>query len=206
MDKFEKQFYLFAHALYVCNKEKKYKIAADELLQAINITFENYTITSTLHDHILFPFEFTIINSIAICYYFMKKLDTAIFILQQLMKCLQQKKMNIEEFSKKYPMVTYNLSMWLGIEKRYEESLEVSQKGLDCALKYRRYDTLSGLLYNHGYTLICLGNEDGKKFLQKSLLQDFIIQREASLKLSLQDIQKSFGKRFLNELKSVTIF
>ena len=202
MDKLEKQFYLYANGIYLCNSQKEYEKALSELKEAIKITFPNYTEKYFLNSHILFPIEFSIINNIAICYYRLKALDNAIFIMQQLLQCLENKKMCTEELPKKYPMIAYNLSMWLGLQKQYEKSLSVSQKGIDCCLKYQQYSSLSDLFYNHGYTLIMLNKkEKGKEFIEKSLTFDSIIGRNDRLKNSKKDIEQSFGIDFFSTLK-----
>ncbi len=206
MNKFELQFYLYSHAVFIYNTEKNYKVALDELNKSIKITFPNYTNEANFDNHIFTSLEFLILNNIAICTYFTKDFDKAISLMKKIMVSLEARKNFTDIYAKKYPMIAYNLSTWLGIKKHYAESLEVSQKGIDCCLKYQQYSSISDLFYNHGYTFMMLGEkEKGKEFLKKSLAFDSIFDRKKFIDSAKSDIIKSFGTIFLSDLQNFKI-
>ena len=207
MDKFERQFYLFAHSVYEYKINKNYLEAIKGLHEAIAITFPLYSDGCDLQNHLFTSTEFSIINNIAICLYFLKEIDTAINVMEQLATCIENRYLESDIYACKYPMIAYNLSLWLGITKQYEKSLLFSRKGIDCCIKCERYAALSGLLYNSGFTLVMLKRkEEAIDNLKKSLAFDSILQNNQSLSSSIRDIEKTFGNDFLQETSIYKIF
>ena len=206
MNKFEEQYYLLGHSIYLLHEKKDAEKSLLELDKAIRITFPDYVYGCNIQEHIFTSIEFAILNSISISYYHANKIDMAINLMQQLMICLENRKFTLDIFSAKYPLVAYNLSLWLGITKQYEKSLEISQRGIDFCLKHEQYKIASDLFYNQGFTLICMGKQAaGTDFIKKSLAFDSIMQRTSSFSASLNDLETSFGKSFLSNVSVYSI-
>ena len=207
MDKFEEQFYLYAHAVYTYKICNDYPTALEELYKSIHSTFLHYEDGCNVQQHLFTSIELSILNSIAICLYKLKKTDTAIAVMEQLALCLENKYEESDIYIQKYPMITYNLSTWLGITKQYEKSLMYSNKGIDCCMKNERYSLLSHLFYNTGFTLMKMNRrKEGKEYLKKSLALDSIFNKNDSISNSILDIKQSFEKDFLKELNVYNIF
>lgn len=206
-NKFEEQFYLYAHAVYSYKVEKNHSLALEKLHKSILFTFPTYTDGCDIQKHLFTSVELSIINSIAICLYKLQKTETAIDVMEQLALCLENRYSESDIYVQKYPMITYNLSTWLGFAKKYEKSLEYSKKGIDCCMKLERYSLLSYLLYNTGFTLMKLNRkEKGKEYLKKSLVLDSIFNNTHSFSNSINDIKCSFSENFLTELNTYKIF
>ena len=206
-NKFEEQFYQYAHAVYSYKVEKNHSLALEELHKAILLTFPTYTDGCDIQKHLFTSIELSILNSIAICLYKLHKTDTAITVMEQLTLCLEDKYSESDIYVQKYPMITYNLSTWLGITMQYEKSLEYSKKGIDCCMKNEKYSILPRLLYNTGFSLVKLNRkEESKEFLKKSLVLDYIFNNTHSLTNSVNDIKQSFNEDFLIELNTYKIF
>ena len=65
--------------------------------------------------------------------------------MEQLYDFLESNDVDREEYAKRMPMISYNLSLWLGLKKDYMKSLAVAEKGIECSLKYGKYSDLANL-------------------------------------------------------------
>ena len=207
MNRFEKQFYMFANAVYLYKIDKNLDSALNELNEAMLITYPDYERLENLNSHLFTDVEFNILNNISICLYFKNENSKAISLLRNLLFYLERKKVGTEEFKRKYPMITYNLSMWLGMTKQYDEALSVSKKGIDFCLKYECYSVLPDLFYNTGYTHMLLHrNDEAIENLRKSLALDSIFGKSESLSYSLTDLKESFQSEFIQKLRVYPVF
>jgi hypothetical protein len=114
--------------------------------------------------------------------------------------------MDMEEYARRLPPVAYNLSMWLGLQKDYEKSLDVAERGIECSVKYGKYASLADLLYNKGFTLLCLGRtEEGKEVLRKAFMLMYACDSSSSYAVFKDDMEKAFGKDLWAEVKDIAL-
>ena len=128
MGRLEKQFYLYADSIQKIHVLSDYSQAIKNLEAALQITFPKYTIGSNINKHLFIPIEITILNNIAINLYHLHKKIEAIKLMQQIIYCLENNSLEKEEYAKKYPPIAYNLSLWLGLEEKYDEAVKVIRK------------------------------------------------------------------------------
>lgn len=70
------------------------------------------------------------------------------------------------------PLTAYNYSRLLGLERRYEEAIEVAELGRQCCVKYNKCRMLGGLLLNIACCLHELGEDEKSKEL---LIQSYYV-------------------------------
>ncbi len=195
MNNHEQQFYLLAQALHHARIGKDWGTAIEIFEAAICLTMPSYTVGSDINTNMLTSMEFTILNNIAICLWFLKQNDDAIDLMERLYEILDTYDMDREEYSKRLPMIAYNLSTWLGIRKEYTAALCVAEEGIDCCIKYGKYASLGDLLYNKGFTMMCLGDrERAKPVLQKAFMFLLACGKAVSYKNLKKDLTDAFGK------------
>ncbi len=206
LNKFEEQFYLYVHAVLSRLKKQNINTVLKELEKSLLLTFPSFNIDKDFSKHLFTSVEISILNNIAICHFIMNNIDISINILNQLVINLEKTKTGSEIFKIKYPMITCNLSAWLGIKGKYIDGAEISRKGINCCKKYERYSSLGDLLYNHGYTLMMLHNaEEGKKYLRKSIFFAAILSNNHSIQNAKKDIEDSFGQEMWKEISCFKI-
>ena len=92
-------------------------------------------------------------NAIANCHFMMKQYDMAIDVYYQLKRFYDQHTTNAEEVLRTQPMVLYNLSKVLGLQGRYDESIEICDLGIRVARQTGRMSYLAGTLFNRAWSL-----------------------------------------------------
>lgn len=70
------------------------------------------------------------------------------------------------------PLTAYNYSRLLGLERRYEEAIEVAELGRQCCVKYNKCRMLGGLLLNIACCLHEMGEDEKSKEL---LIQSYYV-------------------------------
>lgn len=196
MNKHDLQFYLMTLAIHHGQSQSDRKGALRELEEAIRFTIPRYKIGDAIDSATFTSVEFTILNNIAINLWFLGREDEAITLMAQLFNILNSYDMDMEEYAKRLPPVSYNLSLWLGLKKEYAESLYIAEKGIQCCRKYGKYSNLADLLYNKGFTLLCIGRDDeGKKSLRKAFMLLHACDNEQAYKTFKDDITRTFGEK-----------
>ncbi|MBP5158287.1 MAG: helix-turn-helix transcriptional regulator [Treponema sp.] len=206
MNNHEQQFYRLAQALYLAGIEKNWTVALDAFETAIRLTMPNYTVGTDINANMLTSMEFTILNNIAICLWFLNQKDEAIDLMEQLYEILDTYEMDREEYAKRLPMTAYNLSTWLGIRKEYKAALCVAEEGIECCIKYGKYASLGDLLYNKGFTLLCLGAaEQAKPILQRAFMHLLACNKTVSYGNLKKDLTDSFGTEVWADIMAITL-
>ncbi len=194
MNKREQQFYIFVQAIQAGSIPNNWAYVLPEFERAVQLTIPKYTVGADVTTVMLTSVEFTILNNIAISLWFLERHDEAIALMKQLYAILEDYDMDREEYARRLPMISYNLSMWLGLQKEYAVSLEVAEKGIQCSIKYGKYALLANLLYNKGYTLLMLGkDEEGKAVLKKAFMLMYASDNEKAFSTFKADLLQSFG-------------
>ena len=95
------------------------------------------------------------------------------------------------------PLTAYNYSRLLGLERRYEESIEVAELGRQCCVKYNRCRMLGGLLLNIACCLHDLGEDERSREL---LTQSYYVYKAMEKVRNCRDVQNYAKETFGMEL------
>ncbi len=203
MNKHEQQFYIFAQAVHAASIPDNWASVLPEFERAIQLTIPRYTVGTDISTIMLTSLEFTILNNIAISLWFLARHDEAITLMKQLYAILESYEMDREEYAKRLPVISYNLSMWLGLKEEYELSLEVAENGIQCSARYGKAVLLANLLYNKGYTLLKLGRDtEGRDVLQKAFMLMYASDSAKAYEAFRDDLLQSFGADVWNGIRS----
>lgn len=194
MNKHEQQFYRFTQAVHATAIPDNWAFVLAEFERAIQLTIPRYRAGADISTAMLTSVEFTILNNIAICLWFLDQRKEAVALMEQLYEVLDGQDLDREEYAKRLPLIAYHLSMWLGVEAAYEKSLAVAEKGIQCSVKYGKYALLADLLYNKGYTLLKLGRDrEGTAVLQKAFMLMYAGDNAKAYEAFRNDLLQSFG-------------
>ena len=169
------------------------KTQREMLMQALEltcpgVTMENFDVFLLSED------EAKIINQIAITYSEEGNRRQAIEIYRQLIRYVQRNFAGCEVERVLLPLTAYNYSKLLGLERRYEESIEVAELGRQCCVKYNRCRMLGGLLLNIAYCLHEMGEDaKGRELLTQSYYVYKIMEEHRSCKVVQNYAKETFG-------------
>ena len=128
------------------------------LKQALELTCAGINLEN-MSGFLLGEDETKIINQIAITYSEEGKRRQAIEIYRQLIRYVESHFPDCEVRQVMLPLTAYNYSTLLGLERRYEEAIEVAELGRQCCVKYNKCRMLGGLLLNIACCLHELGED-----------------------------------------------
>ena len=169
------------------------KTQREMLMQALEltcpgVTMENFDVFLLSED------EAKIINQIAITYSEEGNRRQAIEIYRQLIRYVQRNFAGCEVERALLPLTAYNYSRLLGLERRYEESIEVAELGRQCCVKYNRCRMLGGLLLNIACCLHDLGEDErSRELLTQSYYVYKTMEKTRSCKLVQNYAKETFG-------------
>lgn len=172
------------------------KTQREMLMQALEltcpgVTMENFDVFLLSED------EAKIINQIAITYSEEGNRRQAIEIYRQLIRYVQRNFAGCEVERVLLPLTAYNYSKLLGLERRYEESIEVAELGRQCCVKYNRCRMLGGLLLNIAYCLHEMGEDERSREL---LTQSYYVYKAMEKVRNCRDVQNYAKETFGMEL------
>lgn len=162
-DKLAQQFILRAKALagYECDGKRcpyDYPTQRQMLMQALDMTHPNFDLEK-IERCLLSIEDMKSLNQIAITYSEEGKRRQAIEIYRQLIRYVESHFPDCEVRQVMLPLTAYNYSTLLGLERRYEEAIEVAELGRQCCVKYNKCRMLGGLLLNIACCLHELGED-----------------------------------------------
>lgn len=162
--------------------------------EAIRLTCPKYEISK--FPRILSFEEILILNNIAVCYAQMGNYELAISVLQHLKCYYENNMMNSEEVLRTQPLILYNLSKYLGCSARYDECIEIADRGIRIARNTGRCSFMDGLLYNRAWALVRRKRSGDREAALLSAKQAYsfsrIMEREETAKLYLSFISSNF--------------
>lgn len=185
------QFVLRVRALagYEKNGERcayTYPVQRKILICALELTCPGITMEN-LDSFLLGEDEAKIINQIAISYSEEGNRRQAIEIYRQLIRYVQSRFASCEIGEAMLPMTTYNYSRLLGLERRYEEAIEIAELGRQCCVKYNKCRFLGGLLLNIACCLHDMGEDEKSREL---LVDSYYINKTMERTKSCEVVQK----------------
>ena len=196
-DKLAQQFILRAKALagYECDGKRcpyDYPTQRQMLMQALELTCAGINLEN-MRGFLLGEDETKIINQIAITYSEEGKRRQAIEIYRQLIRYVESHFPDCEVRQVMLPLTAYNYSRLLGLERRYEEAIEVAELGRQCCVKYNKCRMLGGLLLNIACCLHELGkDEESRKIMQQSYYAYLIMEDLISCEVVQKYAEETF--------------
>lgn len=189
-DKITQQFILRCKALAYFPED--YPASRDLLLQALSLTLPDFDFDH-ISDYLLGIEEVKILNQIANSYSEAGDRRFAIHIYRQLFEDPRKRLFNIEAELTLLLLLAYNYSRLLGLERRYEEEIEIATLGQKTCIKYNKCQYLGGLLLNIACALHELGkNDESKNKLIDAYYAHKLMQNQRSCNL-IVEYAKSIG-------------
>lgn len=187
-DKITQQFILRSKALVYFPED--YPPSRELLLQALSLTLPDFDFDH-ISDYLLGIEEIKILNQLANSYSEEGNRRFAIHIYHQLFQDSHRRLLNIESMISLFTMLAYNYSRLLGLERRYEECIEIASLGQNLCIRHNRCQYLGGLLLNIGYALHELGrDEEAKATLIDAYYSYHLMRDDLSCKIVLKYAQK----------------
>lgn len=195
-DKITQQFILRSKALAYFPED--YPASRDLLLQALSLTLPDFDF-DRISDYLLGIEEIKILNQLANSYSEAGDRRFAIHIYRQLFEDPRKRLFNTETELTILPLLSYNYSRLLGLERRYEEEIEIATLGQQECIKYNKCRLLGGLLLNIACALHELGkNEESKSKLIDAFYVYRLIGDHASCNIVKEYARKTFELEFYN--------
>lgn len=187
-DKITQQFILRSKALVYF--PRNYPASRDLLLQALSLTLPDFDF-DRISDYLLGIEEIKILNQLANSYSEEGDRRFAIHIYHQLFEDSHKRLLNIESMVSLFTMLAYNYSRLLGLERRYEECIEIATLGQEICIKHNKCQLLGGLLLNIAYAQHELGYDDEcKQNLVDAYYAHRLMQRTDSCNVILKYAQE----------------
>lgn len=117
--------------------------------------------------------EIILLNNIALCYGRLGNTDRAIEIWYTIKEYYERHMLSTEEILRTQPMVLYNLSKYLGLQKKYDECLEICSIGIRVARSSGRCTQLGKMLFNYGWTLINRNHIGDREIAKQYIMQAY---------------------------------
>lgn len=197
-DRLAQQFLLRSRALAGYRQDGErlpydYPTQRRMLLDALDITHPDFDLEK-IERCLLSIEDIKSLNQIAITYSETGDRRFAIRIYEQLLRYPSQNLLSIDALLGVMPMLHYNCSRLLGLEKRFEEELEVAQTGYEICVKYNRARMMGGLLLNMACALQELGrDEESKKKFAESYSAYYLMVDLKSCELIKEHVKKTYN-------------
>lgn len=162
------------------------------LIQALELTCPGITMEN-MCSFLLSENEAKIINQIAITYSEEGNRRQAIEIYRQLIRYVQSHFAGCEIGQVMLPLTAYNYSKVLGLERRYEEAIEIAELGRRCCVRHNKCRFLGGLLLN----IACCLHELGEDEKSRELLIDSYYTSKAMERVKSCEVIKQYAKENL---------
>lgn len=192
--KIQKQYLVFAKGVLEKGKGYSSELVMQRFMNAINMTLPEFDGMTPMHTNLLTFNEITIINNIAIMHATEGRIDVALRLEYWIKEYMEKHLIDGKEKNAKYPMVLYNMSCWLGQERRYEEVKIIIEEGIEYCIKFGNLVAFPLLLFNKGCVLAETGNEvEAKKFFKQSTVIFEAMRQETRVKQTVDLCKKLYG-------------
>lgn len=190
-DSINRQFVVARSVYWKESNKHSEQDVIDILMDAIKLTVPKFDIEE-IGGGLYSENEISIIISIASQYARSGRRRKAIDILGQLIKLLQKRYPNHVDL----PVAAHNYAIYLGLERRYEESIDIAEIGKAEAIKQKRYLLLPGFLHIEAECRYFMGEHEESEKLYSSayylyravddLENLMILEQEAKERLNLE--------------------
>lgn len=163
------------------------------LFEALYLTVPKFDIDE-INNNVYTVEEIKIINQIALNYSDAGQNKTAIDIYHQLLKYIKKHLMNLKESNGLLILIAYNYSRSLYFEKRYEDSIDIANLGLETSIKERCSSYLGGFLSVLGHAFYAEGRlEESKKYFYQSFYIYTVLRDDINIKLAKENLKEFFN-------------
>ena len=115
------------------------------LLEALRITVPNLDLEE-INLGLYSMDETTLLNKVAVAYVQMGQEKKAIDIYRQLLKYIEKNDWELPKYAGHFCLIAHNYAIDLGLEKRYQECIEIAERGRQVCVRYGDYQFLPGFL------------------------------------------------------------
>ena len=192
-----RQFILRTRVILGYMKEGKvYSYTFEEkgnmLLEAIHLTIPDFD-EEEIYKNLYTVEEIKVINLIALNYSDKGQNRKAIDIYYQLLKYMKGHIMSLSEANRLIALICYNCSRSLYFEKRYEESIEIANMGVETSIEERYSGCFGGLFSILGHAYYAEEKfEDSKQCFYQSYYMYTIIRDEEYIQLAAKNLKDFF--------------
>lgn len=163
------------------------------LLESIRLTvprFDSKNIPSSQYS----VMEVIIINQIAVTYANMGDRKKAISIYRRLLKYIEKYNRGLDKYPRQFCMVAHNCAIDLALEKQYEESLKLAEKGQQVSVQEGDYQFLPGFLATQAECYFFLGNlEKSKHFYYQAYTLYEVLKDKDNRTIMIREMKERLG-------------
>lgn len=172
LERVHRQFVLYCRALLLREKGGSPEEVLAAMKAVVGLSVKDFEPKKILR-HVLTRDELSMLNNLAISFYYAGKPDEGIDMLYALKAYVEKKVADREGIAYMYTAIVYNLSKWVGLAGWYTECIRICDLGIQDCIEYGAYFSFASLLYNKGWVLVKLGRkEEAQKYLQESYYID----------------------------------
>ena len=139
--------------------------------------------------------EMNLLNCISNCYASLGRMDISIKMLYHMKRIHDSNIIDELESLRTIPAILYNLSKYLGLSKRYDESIEISEQAVEIGKRTSQVRMLPQAMYNLGWALVKRGRPQDRERARMVLEEAFQLSRV----MSGESKRTKNIKRFINE-------
>lgn len=193
----DKQFSLLYHTML-----EPQRYTNDEQLErfeaALKLTCPKYV--DGVIPKVLSYEEILCLNNIAICYNKAGNRDRAIKLLYAVDAFYGRQIISQEEALRTQPTILYNLSKYLGLSGRYDECIEVCNRGIRLARETGRSTELGHTLYNRGWALHERGRPEDRPAAKVAIRQAYYFLDAMERRWDMEHIKAYYERAFSEPL------
>ncbi len=130
--------------------------------------------------------EVKVLNVIGNCYSSVGDEETSIAIHSHLKRYIESTYLDKTEAAKMLGMICYNLSKTLGLQGKYDESIDVAKQGIEWQKSIGAHNTLVSCMYNCAWSMAKRGNPEDKEEAEGLARKALILCEELELRESLK--------------------
>lgn len=175
-------------ALVLENYDDVYKYA----MEALRVTRPNFD-EDKIEEYALSLDEIWLVNQVAIAHFHFGSIEKSTDIFFELQVAIEKRYIDGDEMIYTYSTLLYNLSKNLGILKRYEECLDICDKGIDWCRKHRDSFHHPLLLATKAFCLFMFDErEEGLTLLKRAYALFIGLERHMELLQARSYAEKEF--------------
>lgn len=170
-----------------------YEERLEMLLEAIRLTVPRFDLEN-IPSFQYSGMEVIVINQIAITYARHGNRKKAISIFRRLLQYIERYNQDLDKYPRQFCLIAHNCAANLGLEKQYEESIKLAEKGQRVSVQKGDYQFLSGFLAIQAECYFFLGNlEKSKQFYSQAYYLYEILGDDANRALIAQEMKERLG-------------
>lgn len=190
----ERQYLYFAKAELLRKKNGASDEVYELLMKAIHVTLPQFDGKTPLRENLLTFDEIVIINSIAFKHAREQHLDIALKLGYWLKEYMEERMMDSKQKTAKYPVIVYNLSLWLAQTREFDKVEQVADEGVGFCIQYGNLIMLPLLLYNKACALAELDrNKEAKKYFAQSVVLFEIMKKDEKARQAADWCKNNYG-------------